>query len=1193
MLILLRFFILGLVFSFGMASGHYSHGVVLPNQDTSEAPPVRAVPTGADTVGYGAQPPITFSLPSGQQARFQPTSQGWQAELAWGVRCQAPYRVLPVFAPPQVTVASRLAWLQRSTPHRLKTHLHVLDQSPQGPCIYLGRLGLLGGMPRNPVEWISGHHIDLNSEDECREVYDIPVGYRYRGYRIKPGSIVQRANCIIRYVEANSQEEIHRFVGTQGEHALEGNLTAEVPHVVTVGNIEGGVSRARVTRNRLTQRAHFRHAAVVVYGKTKRNKFLRRPSRVRMDIEIGLTEVVEDIPSPTPSVAQSSQPPQPSPDLPNEAQPSLVAQLEAATLANTAPTEDTLSTSSERTPTNYLVDEAQKPVVIEVVPHAEALEVADAEAEHEQARAIHARKQEDPMCALTTEERIQLLGMYIDEGVRNAQKLVGKEAVVVLGNTGAGKSTFLNYFMGCTMVEQDPEELGLVGLDDEVIVVLPRAQGGTLDEIMPIGHEKQSKTFLPHIEHDPRKAAPYAYCDCPGFLDNRWPEVNIANAVNIRRALQAASSVRLLILINYDTLKVDRGRGLSDMLKMCTQLFGSSKQLSLHRESVLLGITHVPVKKRMEKVRKFLLQDAPPVLASLTERMFFYDPLNEGGPDFSSLADCRSRVGALKPLKDAGKLFHTVLTDGDERMLRELAAQQCEALNTQLASHDYGTASTSWQLLQRLRIIDNLAVERLLQSSSTCVVEHITHLEIDYQRACHFYNFTKATRLLAHLTEIAQCFAHSATPLDLPDLEDLRSYLQACQQREQQAQLEREQRNQERLQAAEDKKQLLAIIDRQQKDTAAQLAHIRDEHARQKEALTQEMRSGKAQYEASIKKLESEHKALYTEKQEALSLVAKLDAASKRRLEEETKKLAEEYAARLEEARGTWSTTEAKYQAQLAEQHTQQLASEAKLQTEMDQLSRQKAVEAKQLASLRLPSEAFGAAQWKQYFGVEVVDSPSLPDGINDILNETAPFVLDNANGQQTVRASCMLTLIPRKVKLPSGKQVPFTLDQLGQLLLDNNKGYFNAFSENRNTKLGFNSHGYRYYSEYLTEANRTDPHPGSPCWVLVSKDVLKHTRSKTFDDQKKEVSKYAPLYGVPRVLEVATSVLGYYAAHDQARLYADSPLTYTRCQDLNKDGNPLRVGDFEAAGLDVNDSFHAHRIVNYYYVGMSCSRKF
>ena len=43
------------------------------------------------------------------------------------------------------------------------------------------------------------------------------------------------------------------------------------------------------------------------------------------------------------------------------------------------------------------------------------------------------------------------------------------------------------------------------------------------------------------------------YCDCPGFLDNRGAEINIANACNIKQTIaQAAStsaSLDLLIIL--------------------------------------------------------------------------------------------------------------------------------------------------------------------------------------------------------------------------------------------------------------------------------------------------------------------------------------------------------------------------------------------------------------------------------------------------------------------------------------------------------------------------------------------------------------------------------------------------------------------------------------------------------------------
>ena len=98
---------------------------------------------------------------------------------------------------------------------------------------------------------------------------------------------------------------------------------------------------------------------------------------------------------------------------------------------------------------------------------------------------------------------------------------------------------------------------------------------------------------MPHIAADLGNPA-QAYCDCPGFLDNRGAEINIANAVNIKRALQEAKCVKVLILINYFSLLADRGRGLTEMLEICIKLFGSTANLERFKDALLLGVTQAP-----------------------------------------------------------------------------------------------------------------------------------------------------------------------------------------------------------------------------------------------------------------------------------------------------------------------------------------------------------------------------------------------------------------------------------------------------------------------------------------------------------------------------------------------------------------------------------------------------------------------
>ena len=96
-------------------------------------------------------------------------------------------------------------------------------------------------------------------------------------------------------------------------------------------------------------------------------------------------------------------------------------------------------------------------------------------------------------------------------------------------------------------------QLARDGLLEKLLLVQGTSEGGPLDEVMPIGHTKKSHTFIPQIE----TVDGHTWCDCPGFLDNRGAEINIANAVNIKVALANAKSAKIIVLINYFSLRAD------------------------------------------------------------------------------------------------------------------------------------------------------------------------------------------------------------------------------------------------------------------------------------------------------------------------------------------------------------------------------------------------------------------------------------------------------------------------------------------------------------------------------------------------------------------------------------------------------------------------------------------------------------
>ncbi len=70
----------------------------------------------------------------------------------------------------------------------------------------------------------------------------------------------------------------------------------------------------------------------------------------------------------------------------------------------------------------------------------------------------------------------------------------------------------------------------------------------------------------------------YIY-DCAGIEDTRGFEVNITNNVNMRTILKNARSLKILLLVTYQSLSDVRGAPLMNLLKMSYQMFGGQNEL--------------------------------------------------------------------------------------------------------------------------------------------------------------------------------------------------------------------------------------------------------------------------------------------------------------------------------------------------------------------------------------------------------------------------------------------------------------------------------------------------------------------------------------------------------------------------------------------------------------------------------------
>jgi energy-coupling factor transporter ATP-binding protein EcfA2 len=106
------------------------------------------------------------------------------------------------------------------------------------------------------------------------------------------------------------------------------------------------------------------------------------------------------------------------------------------------------------------------------------------------------------------------------------------EAIIVIGDTGVGKSTILAFLSGAELYVRD----------DNLKPTLDCPNNPNIK----IGHEKYSETSIPTkllIDH-------LAFYDCPGFRDNKGEEYEISNSFFVQRLLDIYDKVKIVLILD-------------------------------------------------------------------------------------------------------------------------------------------------------------------------------------------------------------------------------------------------------------------------------------------------------------------------------------------------------------------------------------------------------------------------------------------------------------------------------------------------------------------------------------------------------------------------------------------------------------------------------------------------------------------
>jgi energy-coupling factor transporter ATP-binding protein EcfA2 len=148
-----------------------------------------------------------------------------------------------------------------------------------------------------------------------------------------------------------------------------------------------------------------------------------------------------------------------------------------------------------------------------------------------------------------------------------------EKAILLIGRTGAGKSTLVNYLTNPESLEvvlnKDPEN----EYDEGTLVI--DVIGPKKAHSPEIGHKKDSETTIPNKWQS--EDGKLTYWDPPGFGDTKGPEQEIPDAFYIKKIFDTAKQIKLMVVIDYGDLESSRANTIKELADTLGNLFNKDE----------------------------------------------------------------------------------------------------------------------------------------------------------------------------------------------------------------------------------------------------------------------------------------------------------------------------------------------------------------------------------------------------------------------------------------------------------------------------------------------------------------------------------------------------------------------------------------------------------------------------------------
>ncbi|GBO10552.1 hypothetical protein AVEN_71486-1 [Araneus ventricosus] len=175
-----------------------------------------------------------------------------------------------------------------------------------------------------------------------------------------------------------------------------------------------------------------------------------------------------------------------------------------------------------------------------------------------------------------------------------------RDVILILGNTGSGKSTFTQWVAGdnTKMISKETEE----GTGEYIIEDHNRIGNTTL----------KSKTIFPELVVDAKTNA--AYYDFPGFSDTQGTSHDIATTYFIKKVVDYSESVKMVFTISHPSVR--KGVDRQDFMKLMRHATDLVRDIKKFKKSIAIVATKVD-NQYIKQDKNFILVEDDKVTAAI------------------------------------------------------------------------------------------------------------------------------------------------------------------------------------------------------------------------------------------------------------------------------------------------------------------------------------------------------------------------------------------------------------------------------------------------------------------------------------------------------------------------------------------------------------------------------------------------